>query len=146
MINFKKNLVKTTQKMGFLDGKFVKTTENCNFRWKIRQTEGNLTKIRWAVCIEKWHWKLALKIPTAQWFDGKNRLCIKNVSFLLISKVLNNSQYFSELLQYFSAIIKKYCNIAPVFCAIFKKYCNIAQYCALFLQYFSIIKKTHSEA
>ena len=56
------------------------------------------------------------------------------------------SQYFSELLQYFSAIIEKYCNIALVFCAIIEKYCNIAQYCALFLQYFSIIKKTRFEA
>ena len=62
------------------------------------------------------------------------------------TKMQSISQYFSELLQYFSAIVEKYCNIALVFCAIIKMYCNIAQYCALFLQYLSIIKKTHFEA
>ena len=65
------------------------------------------------------------------------------IFFTLLQSI---SQYFSKLLQYFSAIIEKYCNIALVFCAIIEKYCNIAQYCALFLQYFSIIKKTCFEA
>ena len=69
-----------------------------------------------------------------------------NLQILHVCALQSISQYFSELLQYFSAIIEKYCNIALVFCAIIEKYCNIAQYCALFLQYFSIIKKTRFEA